>query len=111
MDGTKNPRDLEKLKQKRCSTFACIFFCFPILVIVYVPWFISALFLDKTEKCLPWPIRYFLVLLVFIASIPLGVIAIPFALIYCIYKLVHDCCYLRCCKKSSNQLAAEARII
>ena len=59
---------------------------------------------------MPNPLRYVLVMLVFTLGIALGVLAIPFAIIYCIYKLVHDCCYLSCCKKSDNQRAAEARI-
>mmetsp|Transcript_30573 Transcript_30573/g.37693 ORF Transcript_30573/g.37693 Transcript_30573/m.37693 type:complete len:173 (-) Transcript_30573:347-865(-) len=102
LDGSKNPRDLERLSAKRCSTFACIFFCFPVLVIFYVPWFLAALFLDKTEGCMPSVLRYFLVIFVFLVGIPLGVAAIPFAIIFMIYKLIHDCCYVRCCKKSRN---------
>lgn len=102
LDGSKNPRDLERLNRRKCSTFCCIFVCLPILVIAYVPWFLASLFLDQTENRMPKALRYILVVFVFLLGIPLGVIAIPFAIIFCIYKLIHDCCYVQCCKKSSN---------
>jgi len=83
--------------------------CFPFICLWYVPYFLSSIFLDQTEKWTNW-VRYPLTALIFIIGVPLGAASIPFALIYCIYVILRDCCFKPCCKKTNNRLRAEERI-
>ena len=55
-------------------------------------------------------VRYLLVAIIFILGLPLGVASIPFALVYCIYRILRDCCFRPCCVKTKNRLEAEERI-
>lgn len=114
LDGKLTKRDRARLRTKKLNTFCCIFVCFPFIVLIYVPVFLWTIVMDATdEKRWNWSnwVRVPLAILAAVViGIPLGVIAIPFALIYMVYLVVHECCYLRCCHKSSNQLAAEERI-
>lgn len=110
LDRKVDKRDLDKLRQKQISNLVCLFFCFPIIVLFTVPYLLTIGFLEQTDSMHSnWSnwLRVPVAILTFILGIPLGVIAIPFALVAIIYKLVHDCCYVRCCKKTPNQLAAE----
>ena len=110
LDSRVDRRDLDAINRKKAGKFCMYFFCFPFIVIYEVPKFLAIIFLDQTEGHLTNWIRYPLVVLIFFVGIPLGVIAIPFAIIWCIYLIFHECCYIRCCKKSRNQLDAEERI-
>ena len=110
LDSRLHRRDLDKLKSRKAGKFCLIFFCFPFIVMVEVPRFLTTIFWDQTEGCLPNWLRCPLAVLICILAIPLGVAAIPFAILYCIFYVIHQCCYVRCCKKSRNQLAAEERI-
>ena len=73
----------------------CLFFLFPILVIGWVPYFLCTIFLDLTDGKLTKWIRYPITFLVALIGIPMGVLTIPFAIIYWIYKLIRDCCFFK----------------
>ena len=100
LDSRLTHRDLDRVRNKKLGTFFCIFICFPFIVIYYVPNFITMIFLDQTEDRLTNWVRWPLAVLIFILCIPLGVIAIPFAIIYCFFLIFYQCCYLNCCMKS-----------
>lgn len=110
LDGKASNRDYDKLQRKKCGRFLLILMCFPLFCIFIVPYFLSTIFLDQTEGKMSNWVRYPLNVLIIILGIPLGVISIPFFLLYCIYLLVRDCCYVPCCKKTQNRLEAEERI-
>ena len=94
--------DLDKLRSRKCGRIFLFIMCFPFICIVWVPIFLSTIFLDHTDNRLTNWLRVPLCILIFIIGIPLGALAIPFALIYCIYLVFYQCCYLSCCKKSVN---------
>ena len=102
LDSQVTRRDLNKVRNKKIGTFFCLFMCFPFIIMWFVPRALSSIFLDKTEDRLTNWVRWPLAVLIFILGIPLGVAAIPFAIIYCIFLIFLKCCYVRCCKKSRN---------
>lgn len=109
LDRKVDKRDLDKLRQKQISNLVCVFCCFPFIVLFYVPYLLTIAFLEQTDsKHRNWSnwLRVPIAFLTFILGIPIGVLAIPFAFVGIIFKLVHDCCYVRYCKKTPNQLAA-----
>ena len=100
LDGKLTHDDYERLMRKKMGKMCCCFFLFPILVIGWVPYYLCTIFLDQTDGRWPNWLRYPLAVFVFILGIPLGLIAIPFAIIYWLYKIFRDCCYVRCCIKT-----------
>ena len=81
--------DLDKLRSRKCGKIFLFIMCFPFICIVWVPIFLSTYFLDHTDKRLTNLIRVPLCILIFIIGIPLGALAIPFALLYCIYLVFY----------------------
>lgn len=102
LDGSKTKKNLEELQRKKLGKFFLIFMCFPFICMYHVPIFITTIFLDQTDNKWPNWLRYPITVILFVLGIPLGLISVPFALLWCIYLMFHECCYLRCCKKTRN---------
>lgn len=101
-DEKESRNNLDILRQKKCQRYCLYAMCFPLVCIGFVAYWISIAFLRKTRGKWPNWVRYPLSFLIFLLGIPLGVVAIPFLIIYGVWRVIHVCCYIPCCKKSIN---------
>ena len=109
-----NPKDLKKLKHKRCKLVFLAIILSPVILLLITSVVLSIVWLDLTEKrdCVPQWLRYGLTPLIFIVGIPLTLIAVPCALIYGIIWLIIRvlCCCTKHGNASKNKLNAMERI-